>query len=279
ATTKSIAAFEGALQAATNDARRCQAQIGLARGLRVADRSSEGLAVLDSAQSLAADRHSDLDLAWLHHLRGNFYFPLGRVEGCGAEHARALDHARRATSDELETRALGGLGDAAYAQGRMASAYRHFSECVDKCRAYGMGRIEVANLSMVGHCLVYLNRFEEALQSMREAMALARRVGHARAEVIACTTSRMLAFLLTADEAVAIADRILYLTRQIGAKRFMAEGLARHASFLMLQGRNRRSQALDLVHCALEASREAGLEFVGPDLLGQLAVLTDDDSL
>ena len=83
--------------------------------------------MLDAAEAIATTRRRDLELAWIHHLRGNFYFPLGRVEGCAAEHARALEHARRASSDELETRALGGLGDAAYAQGRMASAYRNFS--------------------------------------------------------------------------------------------------------------------------------------------------------
>ena len=125
------AAFEEALRAATDDVERCQARIGLARGMRIADRIDEALATLDAAEAIATGRQRDLNLAWIHHLRGNFYFPLGRVEGCAAEHMLALDHARRAKSGELETRALGGLGDAAYAQGRMASAYRNFSGCVE----------------------------------------------------------------------------------------------------------------------------------------------------
>jgi class 3 adenylate cyclase/tetratricopeptide (TPR) repeat protein len=277
ATAESIAALEEALRVAADDVQRCQAQIGLARGMRIVDRSEEGLSMLDRAEAVAAEPQRDLDLAWIHHLRGNFYFPLGRVEGCAAEHALALDHARQAGSDELETRALGGLGDAAYAQGRMASAYRNFMGCVELCRAHGYGRIEVANLSMVGHCLFYLNRFEESLQISREAMALARRVGHARAEMIAATAVRMVSFMLTADAALANAERILELARQIGARRFEAEGMARHAAFLALQGR--RSEALDLTRRAVDAARETGIQFVGPDLLGQLAVLTEDDSL
>ena len=89
----------------------------------------------------------------------------------------------------------------------MASAYRNFSNCVELCRVHGYGRIEVANLSMIGHCLFYLNRFEESLQSSREAMTLARRVGHQRAEIIAANGVRMLSFMLTADAAKAGAIR------------------------------------------------------------------------
>jgi tetratricopeptide (TPR) repeat protein len=277
AITESIAAFEKALRGATDEAERCQARIGLARGMRIADRIDEALATLDAAEAEATDRQRDLHLAWTHHLRGNFYFPLGRVDGCAAEHALALHHARRAKSDELETRALGGLGDAAYAQGRMASAYRNFSGCVELCRAHGYGRIEVANLSMVGHCLFYLNRFKESLESSGEAMTLARRVGHQRAEIIAANAVRMLSFMLDADAADANARRILELARQIGARRFESEAMVARAAILALEGR--KSDALDLTLHGLEVARETGIQFIGPDLLGQLAILTEDDAL
>jgi class 3 adenylate cyclase len=278
ATSESIAAFEEALRTATDGGARCQARIGLARGMRIADRIDEALAMLDAAEAEATDHRSDLQLAWTHHLRGNFYFPLGRVEGCAAEHALALDYARRAKSDELETRALGGLGDAAYAQGRMASAYRNFSSCVELCRAHGYGRIEVANLSMVGHCLFYLNRFEESRESSREAMTLAHRVGHQRAEIIAAANAvRVVPFLHDADAADAEVERILELAGQIGARRFEAEAMVAQAATLALAGR--KADALDLTRRGLEVARETGIQFIGPDLLGQLAVLTDDDAL
>jgi class 3 adenylate cyclase/tetratricopeptide (TPR) repeat protein len=277
ATAESIMACEEALAAAVDDAERCEAQIGLARSMRIADRCDEALAMLDRAEATAADRQSDLDLAWIHHLRGNLYFPLGRVDRCAAEHAQALEHARRAKSDELQTRALGGLGDAAYAQGHMASAYRSFNGCVELCRAHGYGRIEVANLSMVGHCLFYLDRFDEALQRSREAMALARRVGHKRAEIIAANAVRMLSFMLDADAANANVARILELAQRIGARRFEAEALVAQAAILALAGR--RSEALELTRRGVDAARHSGIQFLGPDLLGQLAVLTDDDAL
>ena len=277
ATAESIAAFEEALRAATDDLERCEARIGLARGMRIADRIDEALAALDAAEAIAAVGQRDLELAWIHHLRGNFYFPLGRVEGCAAEHRLALEYARRAKSDELETRALGGLGDASYAQGRMASAYRNFSDCVELCRTHGYGRIEVANLSMVGHCLFYLNRFEESLESSREAMTLARRVGHQRAEIIAANAVRMLPFMLDTIAAQANVERILELARQIGARRFESEGMIARAAILALAGR--KSEALDIALRGLEVAREIGIQFLGPDILGQLAILTDDDAL
>jgi tetratricopeptide (TPR) repeat protein len=242
--------------------------------MRIADRIDDALAMLDAAEAIATAQERQFELAWIHHLRGNFYFPLGRVEGCAAEHARALQYARWAQSDELETRALGGLGDAAYAQGRMASAYRNFNGCVELCRTHGYGRIEVANFSMVGHCLFYLNRFEEALQSGREAMALARRVGHQRAEIIAANAVRLVWFLLDADAFNANEERTLELARQIGARRFEAETYLGRGFILEFNGQRR--EALELARRGLEVARETGIQFLGPDFLGRLAVLTDD---
>jgi hypothetical protein len=90
------------------------------------------------------------ELARIHHLRGNIFFPLGNIEGCREEHERGLGFAQRSGSPEAEARALGGLADAAYAQGRMRSAFDHFSRCVALSQQHGFGRIEVANRSMVG---------------------------------------------------------------------------------------------------------------------------------
>ena len=111
------------------------------------------------------------ELAYLHHLRGNIFFPLGNIEGCREEHELGLGYARRLGSPEAEARALGGLADAAYAQGKMRSAFEHFSRCVALSREHGFGRIEVANRSMVGFVAsISMNRD-------RRAMTLALRSG------------------------------------------------------------------------------------------------------
>ena len=101
------------------------------------------------------------------------------------EHELALDLAHEINDPELEARALGGLGDAEYARGRMISAHSSFSRCVELSRKHGFGRIEVANLSMIAHTQVYLNDLSGALATSAAAIELAARVGHPRAEIIA----------------------------------------------------------------------------------------------
>jgi class 3 adenylate cyclase/tetratricopeptide (TPR) repeat protein len=272
--SESIAAFEQALSVADVDIERCRAWLGLAAGLRVTDRFDEAFAMLDKAATAAID---DLaaERARIHHLRGNLCFPLGRLVECLHEHERALDCARIASSPELEARALGGLGDAEYARGRMASAHRHLSRCVELSRASGAGRIEVANLSMVAHTRVYLNDFSEALATSQMAVELAARVGHHRAEIIAhyaaCNVFR------TTGEFARVkshAERALVLARQLGAKRFEAVSLNDLA--MVARAEASSAEAMDLLHRALMISRETGVSFVGPWILGHLAVTTED---
>ena len=223
---ESIAAFEQALAVADIDIERCRAWLGLAAGLRVTDRFDEAFAMLDKAATAAAIDDLAAERARIHHLRGNLCFPLGRLVECLQEHERALDCARTAGSPEMEARALGGLGDAEYARGRMASAHRHFSRCAELSRASGAGRIEVANLSMVAHTQVYLNDFSDALATSQMAVELAARVGHHRAEIIAHYAACNV-FRTTGEfgRAKMHAERALFLARQLGAKRFEAVSL------------------------------------------------------
>ena len=154
----SIAIYRQAVAASPDDKALCCAQIGLADGLRVSEGLDEALALLNRAQVLA-ERHATIpELARLHHLRGNIFFPLGNIEGCREEHERGLGYALRSGSAEAEARALGGLGDAAYAQGRMRTAFELFSRCAALSRKHGLGRIEVANRYMIGGIRQYPTR-------------------------------------------------------------------------------------------------------------------------
>jgi ATP/maltotriose-dependent transcriptional regulator MalT len=175
----------------------------------------------------------------------------------------------------MEARALGGLGDAEYARGRMASAHRHFSRCAELSRASGAGRIEVANLSMVAHTQVYLNDFSDALATAQMAVELAARVGHQRAEIIAhnaaCNVFR------TTGEFARMrmhAERALMLARQLGAKRFEAVSLNDLA--MVARAEASSTEAMDRLYHALAISRETGVSFAGPWILGHLAVTTED---
>jgi class 3 adenylate cyclase/tetratricopeptide (TPR) repeat protein len=272
--SESMAAFQQALAVADVDIERCRAWLGLAAGLRVTDRFDDAFAMLDKATA-AAGVDDLASRARIHHLRGNLCFPLGRLVECLHEHERALNCAQTVNWPEMEARALGGLGDAEYARGRMASAYRHFSRCAELSRASGAGRIEVANLSMVAHTQVYLNDFSGALATTQAAVELAARVGHHRAEIIAHNAACNV-FRTTGEfrRAKLHAERALTLGRQLGAKRFEAVSLNDLA--MVARAEASSAEVVDLLYRALAISRQTGLSFVGPWILGHLAVTTEN---
>ena len=181
----SVASYRAAVAAASDARMRCRAELGLAEGLRVNEGLDEALTLLDARASRPPKREQLVaDLARLHHLRGNIYFPMGNIEGCRIEHERGLNYAKRSGSAEAEARALGGLADAAYAQGKMRTAFDYFSRCVDLCQQHGFGRIEVANRSMVGFSRAYLNELLQAREDGDAAARVAAMVGQPRAELL-----------------------------------------------------------------------------------------------
>jgi tetratricopeptide (TPR) repeat protein len=274
AIAESLRAYQAALEAAQDDAERCRALLGLAAVKRVVDDLDCAFADLERAEALATKLDLTRELARLHFLRGNLYFPRGKIERCLREHQHSLELARMAGSAELEAQALGGLGDAEYVRGRMLTAGKHFRACIELCRQHGFGRIEVATLPMAAVTALYAGEYERALHEATTAVEDASRVGHQRAEMIA----RHIVFLCRAErgelaEAQRHADRAIALARQLGARRFEAEGLGMMA--LVEAARGRRSRGATLAREALAISRETGMTYFGPALLGWLALITE----
>jgi class 3 adenylate cyclase/tetratricopeptide (TPR) repeat protein len=270
-----IEASRAALAVAANDGERAQALVATAAGMRLNDRIAEGLAALDEAEPLAVAASRSLDLSRLHHLRGNLLFPLGRHQECLREHGLARDHARAAASLEAEAAAIGGLGDAYYLQGRMRSANHQFRECVALARAEGFGRLEVANLSMIGWSSLHLNEIASAVAVGHEAIELALRASQRRAEVMART--------LVGWVDGAIRDRAdaepqnaaaLELIRSVGVKRFEAQLLALTA--LVALRRGERGRALKEAEEALAICRAHGMGHIGPWAYGVRALVETD---
>jgi tetratricopeptide (TPR) repeat protein len=275
AIAESIAQFRIALQLETDDAGRCRAAVRLASGLRVLDELSEALAILDDAQQVATRIGSTAELARIHHLRGNIYFPMGRIDSCREEHEVALRYARESGSPEAEARSLGGLGDADYARGSMRSAFENFSRCVALAREHGFGRIEVANRSMIGFSRLFLNQFREALADGLEAAEAAARVGQPRAEMLGKGMCMFACFELGDWEGARTHSKDAHrLAQRLGAKRFEAQ-------FLELEGRTltalgRRDESLQRLTEAVALCRAAGNQFTHPAAIGALALATDD---
>lgn len=268
-------AFAMALDLAHDAAERCRALLGLAAAMRLSDRLEEALAWLDAAQDTASAPGLIAELSGIHHLRGNLMFPLGRPEECAREHETALQHARAAGSPELEARALGGLGDAEYARGRMIAAHAAFGRCCELARLHGFGRIEAANRPMVAISCWYTLDLDRTLQESDAAVALALRVGHRRGAIIAHHAAVMSLLLrLDLGRAEVRVGEAQALTAQIGARRFEAENLLFLAESRMLAGE--REAAAALAEQAMGSSRETAVSYFGPCVLGMLAWVAGD---
>lgn len=271
------ATYRGVVRIAESPADRCDGWLGVAASLRVQSRVDDAFAALDEVDRERGDDPSlALTAARCHHLRGNLYFARGDAARCRAEHAAALDLARSAGSVELEIRALNGLGDAAYAAGRMRAALEAFESSSALCRANGFGRIDQANRFMIGHCLVYQLEFARARTVLDEAIAAADLAGSRFMQMI---TRESLGIVLHLDgacrESLAILEHALTMSRELGSRRFDAIILTFMAHDLRELGR--RDEAGSAARQAVAIAMEVGAGFIGASALGALAATTDDE--
>lgn len=266
----SIGACESALELASDELQQCRAAMGIAAGHRVTGDFEAAMAALARAEPIAERLGLTPERSRIHYTRGNLYFSQGRVAECDAEHAEALRHAEACGDIESQARALSGLGDSRYAQGRMASALEHFRRCVALSEA--QIRIAVPNRCMIGHCLWYANRLHEAIDEARAACADAERFGVVSVQVFAhATMTQVLTEAGRFDDAAAAGEKALALARLAGSRRYEATLLSCTAEHKL------RSGDLDAARAdmslAVSLSRQTGPGFIGAALQGRLARL------
>lgn len=270
-----LEAYRSALDSGGSEQDRRRALIGCAAANRRLARIDDSFAALGEAEPLAIASADDRALAEIHYLRGNLHFARGELEACRDAHSSALRVAERFDAPEWRARALSGLADAQYMDCRMATALRHFSECVEICDANGLTRIAVPNRVMMGHCRFYVCEFDAGLDDMRKALETARRIGDRHAVMFAFQSIGW--HLAAAGRYVAIGDvqaGALEQARALKARRYEASILAVTAELALVEGR--REEALSLVRQGLAASDETSPRFVGPILFGLLALLEQD---
>ena len=268
---ESVAACESALASAASGSERAKGLIAMAAGMRILDRLVEGLDLLQEAQPLAQEAGLTLELSNLHHLRGNLLFSVGRTIECQHEHELALQLARTAGSAEAEAAALGGVGDALYAQGRIRTAHEMFDRCITLARAQGFLRVEVSYLMMKGWCCLYLLDVPGSLQACQRAIELAMRIAHRRGELTARAQMARVKGWIRGDwqEAGAHLEIALDIARSLGSKRFEANALFFGGLLAIRAGRIAAGR--EKIHAALALSAEVGLVFLGAQLYGTLA--------
>ena len=251
-------------------------RITLASTLRVLDRFPQAHDVLERAEALAAAHGRIRELAAIHHCRGNIYFPQGHIEACLEQHQLALSRALEAASPEHEALALSGLGDACYLRGRMIQAHDYFARCVDLARRHGHERTEAANLLMVAWTVLFAGELPGAASEGLAAIALAERINHPRAEMIARQlVCHAWTYMMRYDEARAQLTRIFELAQRLGAGRFEAHAFFQRAALDLAEGH--RDRALAEVDEGIAVSRRSSHSFFGPALLGLRARVSTDD--
>jgi tetratricopeptide (TPR) repeat protein len=271
--TDAIACFDAALEDAPDAHAAATARLGKAGALRLIDRVDEALLLLSQAEPAFAASESHGEMAQLEHLRGNLFFPKGQHEECRLAHERALEHANKCGSIELQARALGGLGDAAYASGHLRTACHFFQQCVDMARQNALGRVEVANAAMLTQ--TYSGTGDKVFHEVEAAISAAVAARQPRAELIAHHTA-MIIHLWSArpNEVKPHFERAQEIVRALGARRFEAENLAYMAEAHRQLGD--RQRALELLDVAAAISRETGMSYFGATVLGFQALASAD---
>jgi tetratricopeptide (TPR) repeat protein len=273
----SIEIFRKLIDTAETDTQRIPGWIGFAEAMRLVDRIPEGLNALTMAEEAASAAGRDLDLAHIHHLRGNLLFPSGDYEACRREHELALEFAERAGSVEWKARALGGLGDAYYASGRMLTAHNYLQQCVELAQQHALGSIEVAYLFMRGDTFLFKGNLMAAVEDARRTRDLAERVGNGRAEAFATWVDVDMVFFTDDIDLVEVkraADRLRVLIGRLGLRR--AEPML-HAAEALLAAHDHDFKKVDEeMREAYRICRETGVAFAGAWMLGAHASLTQD---
>jgi tetratricopeptide (TPR) repeat protein/transcriptional regulator with XRE-family HTH domain len=263
-------AFAAALALAGDQPQRVAAVIGLATALNVLEDLVAEEILLDEAIDAARAAGVEEGLAELYYLKGNIYFPAGDFARSRELHELSQRFAR---SKDTEARALSGIGDSYYAQGRIVTAHKVFRACLALCEEHGLADIEASNRFMLGTVKIYLNQTGDGLVDALASAEQGRKVGNRRAEIVSRLTAGW-ALLSTgrAAEARHQVEQGLALAEQIGATRFepfLNESMVR---VLLLEGQPGAAHALALR--AWETVERQNLhKFIGPWVLSTLALV------
>ena len=270
-----LASFSKAHDASADDRQKAAAMIGMASAHRLLGRVAAGLQLAETLEPMVAEIGDHRMAAEFFFLRGNLAFAAADLALCKASHQAAFAAAERAGSIEWRIRALGGLGDAAYAEGNLVTARRCFGECADLADQHGFIRIAAPNRGMQANCQLYFLEVEQAQRQYELALSQSRRIGDQYLEMFA---KECMAFgLWVADrheEVARAAGEALAMSRALKADRYTYVLLACLAS----ASRHSAPAEAMLALCreALELAERTSMTFAGPLVYGVYALVEPD---
>lgn len=268
---QSIQTYRDLIELSVTDNEKCQAWLGMAAAMRLADRYEEAFGFLAKADVVARKSNSVRELAQIHGQRGSLYFAMGQTDECAAEQEISLKYAKQAGSTELEATALSGVADARYVAGRMVTALEYFDRSTQVAASGGFRATESVNHAMAGICQLYMLEFEKAKNEGIRAVEIADEAGLPRSKMLGEIAGYM-ANLEMGEVEVAQehSNRALEISRQLGAPRFEAQSLAFAGKLAWAAGEG--AQAIKLLQGAVEISARVGHGFTGPRIMGVLAL-------
>ncbi|MFO1311195.1 MAG: adenylate/guanylate cyclase domain-containing protein [Burkholderiales bacterium] len=275
-TAASVAAFERAITYARDDAQRCVALLGIAAAHRVGGATERGFAAVLEAEPLAESAGLVREASRAAYLRGSLEFARGDATASHRAQSEALRRAREAGDREGEARALSGLADVLYAEGRMQSSYDAFAGCVALCADLGFTRFSLNNRCMLAIAHAFLDPADGAIAELAPVRDIARKVRHRGAEVMADECEGMVrAVQGRYDLAVEPLERSLANAREIGSQRFIVfdELFLAYAYWTL----GERDRARICMQSVLERMKPIGERFFGGIVEGARALMAEDD--
>lgn len=267
--------LEAALALARRPEDTAAVQIELAANVANADRYDDALDLLDKAVGAAEPHNKHKELANAYCQKGNVFFALGRIDECQDAHSTALQQAEFCGEPEALAKAFGGLGDAEYARGRMRRGREYFMKCVEVAERNDSAVIKCANEHMIPTCGHYFLNLDGMLNECEVALEAAKSKSHLRAQLCCCSVMSVIQFDRGDYEAVLqILDKAEELATALQMERFRPLNLTYMAKVLRIEGK--RAKARDLIREALDISRLTGMNYNGPRILAELALLADD---
>ncbi|MEM9463392.1 MAG: AAA family ATPase [Myxococcota bacterium] len=264
---EALKTYEEVVAQASTTTERCRGLVGMISALRLMSRLDDAEPLLAEAERLAIAHRLDAQLALVAYYRGCLLFSRGRVEACREQHERAAHHACRAGVSHTEALALSGLGDAYYAQTMFGDAAEVLDRCIALSRAHGYGRIEVANLPMLGTLRLLYNQVDEAVTLCEDAARLAVRVGNRRAEMFAqLTAGLVMSQAGQAEEGIARFIQAKQIADALETPVFRGLICAFESHLWSYTGQRQTAYARALE--ALEIARTAGMGLFGGVALG-----------
>ena len=273
---RSIQYYEKAIECCDDETQAARYWLALSYPYRLLEKTADSLIALDSCELLAKRSGATEILSRIYNMRGNLSFPTGELEQSEGYQQQALAFADQAANTHARCKALGGLGDCAYAQGKMATGLKLFEECLHIAEQENYLDVESANRFMLGTMRIYQLQTEKALSDAQQSAFLAKQTGDNRAEIVSrLTAGWILLDLEQLDEAELEIETALSIARRLSAIRFIAFLLESRARLHHQRGDRQQAQAD--IQAALSIVKDHAFQaFIGPWVAATQAWVSDD---